>query len=246
MNPSCTAIVNHYVDYLALSGDVLEIGGHHASQSAAKLFSQPRWNYHDLNLRPSDIPETIVADITDCRAVVSDESFDLVVSSSVFEHIDRPWLAAAEISRILKPGGLAITWTVWAWRYHPCPIDYWRFSPDCLSFLFADLDVLETAFDLRIRRHSKTGRLRSGQDSVPLDKLGGWREHWGVYCVARKGDGPAVPLFKHSDHPLAPHMRADTVGTVTNPKLRQRLGLDPPKDSESLNDTTDGGNPARS
>ena len=39
-----------------------------------------------------------------------------------------PWLAAAEIARILKPGGLAITHTLFSWRNHPCPIDYWRFS----------------------------------------------------------------------------------------------------------------------
>ena len=214
-----TAIVSHYIDHVDVSGDVLEIGGRRPGQSAMTMLAPPRFRYHNLNIGPTNIPGTIVADITDCRAEVADETFDLVLSSSVFEHIDRPWLAAAEIARILRPGGLAITWTVWAWRNHPCPIDYWRFSPECLEFLFGDLVTLEKGYDLSRRRKNRMGFWRNGMDSVPLDELGGWRENWGVYCVARKGDGPAVPRFKDSDAPLARFMRADTQGVVTNPSL---------------------------
>lgn len=41
----------------------------------------------------------------------SDASFDLVVTSDIFEHIRKPFLAFEEIRRILKPGGLHV-WTV--------------------------------------------------------------------------------------------------------------------------------------
>jgi SAM-dependent methyltransferase len=37
-----------------------------------------------------------------------DESFDLVVSSDIFEHIRRPWLAFKEIRRVLRKGGFHI------------------------------------------------------------------------------------------------------------------------------------------
>ena len=40
-----------------------------------------------------------------------DASFDLVVTSDIFEHVRKPFLAFAEIRRILKPGGLHV-WTV--------------------------------------------------------------------------------------------------------------------------------------
>ena len=40
-----------------------------------------------------------------------DASFDLVVTSDIFEHVRRPFPAFAEIRRILKPGGLHV-WTV--------------------------------------------------------------------------------------------------------------------------------------
>ena len=40
-----------------------------------------------------------------------DASFDLVVTSDIFEHVRKPFPAFAEIRRILKPGGLHV-WTV--------------------------------------------------------------------------------------------------------------------------------------
>jgi len=151
MHPTTRALIEHYVQHLDISGDVLEIGGRRLANCAIGMFPAPRFKYHDLNLQlidvPKDVPNTIVADITDCRAAIPDGSFDLVVSSAVFEHIDRPWLAAEEIGRILKPGGVTITHTVWAWRNHPCPIDYWRFSPECLEFLFGGLELLEKGYD---------------------------------------------------------------------------------------------------
>lgn len=229
MHETTQALINHYVEHADLTGDVLEIGGHRLANCAIGLFPEPRFNYHDLNIAASDIPNTIIADITGCRDTIADESFDVVLSADVFEHIDRPWLAAAEIARILRPGGIAITYTLFAWRNHPCPIDYWRFSAECLEFLFGDLETLEKGYDLSHRRVDQPGFWGSGNDSVPMDELGGWREHWGVYLVARKGSGPELPSFKHSDHPLAGYLRMDTQGTVTNPKM---LGIPSPKLSD--------------
>ena len=231
MRDTTKALIGHYVDHIGLTGQVLEIGGRDLAHSARAMFPGPRFSYSNLDLEPSDIPHTIVADITDCRATIPDASFDLVVSSDVFEHLDRPWLAAAEIARILKPGGLAITHTLFAWRSHPRPIDYWRFSKECLEFLFADLESLESGYDLSERRLDHPGHWPSGGDSVPVDQFGGWREHWSVYHVGRKSPGSRVPRFKDSDHPLAGYLRMDTQGTVTNPAMR---GVKPPPVADPL------------
>ena len=72
------------------------------TRSAIEEFPEPRFAYHNLALEASDIPNTITADLSDCRDTIPDESFDLVLSSGVLPHIDRPWLAASEIGRILK------------------------------------------------------------------------------------------------------------------------------------------------
>jgi SAM-dependent methyltransferase len=77
---------------------------------------------------------------------VADDSFDLVLSCSVLEHIPRFWLAAAEIERVLKPGGLVWIGVPSVWPYHPGGEfqgqgydyggDYWRMNHAALEVLF--------------------------------------------------------------------------------------------------------------
>jgi len=227
MRKTTQATVEYYLEQLDLKGDVLEIGGYTAHKCAAPVFPEPRFRYRDMDIDVMDIPDTIVGDITDCTDIVADESFDIVISCDVFEHIDRPWLAAAEIARILRPGGIVITRTVWSWRNHPCPIDYWRFSPECLDFLFQPLECLEKGYDLVERRQDYPGFWASGGDSVPVDSLGGFRENWAVYSVHRKGPGPAITPFKYTSHPAAVHLRQDTQGTVTNPSMLEPVNVAP-------------------
>lgn len=47
---------------------------------------------------------SVVADAH--RLPFKDDVFDVVYSLQVFEHLSRPWDAAGEVSRVLKPGGL--------------------------------------------------------------------------------------------------------------------------------------------
>lgn len=160
-------------------GRVLEIGGrmHPRGHVFGAAFA-----YLNLDLEHSD-ENTVVGDITHCPEI-ADGSYDVVLSVDVFEHIDRPWLAAAEIARILAPGGLAYTSTLFSWRYHPCPIDFWRYTPEALAFLFGDLDTLEQGFDLTERRRDV--RKKAKHDPMPLDALGGWRENVRVFHAGVK------------------------------------------------------------
>jgi len=164
---------------------VLEIGALDDGHSARQVFTQPRFEYHNLDISESDVPNTIIGDITDCRNIEK-ESFDVVFCADVLEHVNRPWLAAKEISRILKPKGYALVFTLWSWRYHPLPIDYWRFSPECLKFLFSEIECVEADFDMSSRREDIRGFWPNKRDYVPIDTLGGWRENWAVYFIGRK------------------------------------------------------------
>ncbi len=47
----------------------------------------------------------------------ADATFDLIVSRSVFEHIEKPREVAAELGRVLKPGGVVAVMTPNAWGY---------------------------------------------------------------------------------------------------------------------------------
>jgi SAM-dependent methyltransferase len=59
-----------------------------------------------------------------------DESVDVVVSSSCFEHSEFFWLLFNEILRILKPNGLLYINAPATGMFHRYPVDCWRFYPD--------------------------------------------------------------------------------------------------------------------
>jgi SAM-dependent methyltransferase len=58
------------------------------------------------------------------------DSADIVVTSSCFDHSEFFWLTFLEISRILKPGGFIYLNAPSNGSYHRYPVDCWRFYPD--------------------------------------------------------------------------------------------------------------------
>lgn len=56
--------------------------------------------------------------------------FDLVVSSSCFEHDPMFWLTFLELVRVTKPGGYLYISAPSNGNYHCYPTDNWRFYPD--------------------------------------------------------------------------------------------------------------------
>ncbi len=146
-----------------------------------------------------DAPDIIYGDICDCPQI-SDESYDVVFSNNVFEHIKTPWLAANECVRITKSGGLNIHITPFAWRYHPDPVDCFRYTHTGMKMLFEQSDNMEevlSGYDISGRRGNHPSdeleeggnhgsKKNGGLDLVPVDELGGWREHWRVIYIGRK------------------------------------------------------------
>lgn len=91
--------------------------------------------YVGVDYEPGDDVD-VVADAHALSRHFAAESVDAVVACSIFEHIKYPWIAAAEIAKILKPGGHAFIHTHQTFALHAHPHDYWRFSTAGLSALF--------------------------------------------------------------------------------------------------------------
>lgn len=64
------------------------------------------------------------------------ESFDTVISTQVFEHVDNPFMVAQEIKKVLKTGGNAIITAPFMFPFHVDPKDNFRFSREGLEEIF--------------------------------------------------------------------------------------------------------------
>ena len=59
------------------------------------------------NVEPGDSKDGVRCENLE-RLTFDDESFDLVISSDIFEHVRKPYEAFSEIYRVLKPGGMHV------------------------------------------------------------------------------------------------------------------------------------------
>ena len=110
-----------------------------------------RANYTMADIRPG--PDVDV--IADLHALPDEWTgrYDAFWAGAVFEHLERPWIAAKEVARVLMPGGLCYVATHQTWPLHGHPSDFWRFSAEALALIFRDagLEVLSVGYQHRLR-----------------------------------------------------------------------------------------------
>jgi SAM-dependent methyltransferase len=85
-----------------------------------------------------------------------DASFEFVFSLSVFEHLHSPWIAAAEIARVLRPEGRAYTLCAFMQPLHGYPDHYFNATEAGLRRLFADDFLIESCGPSRFCTHRQT------------------------------------------------------------------------------------------
>ncbi len=107
-------------------------------------------------------------------------SLAAIFSVDTIEHLRAPWLVAAEIARVLKPGGVTFHTSVFTTCYQPTPEDFFRFTPEGLKALFAGFECLTAEFDATERRRAAPRHCGTG------DIFGGSREGWRVTYAGRK------------------------------------------------------------
>ena len=77
-----------------------------------------------------------------------DARFDAYVACSLFEHLERPWVAMKAAADVVRPGGWVYVQTHQTFPIHGYPDDFFRFSTRALEVLMADagLEVLSTGY----------------------------------------------------------------------------------------------------
>ena len=112
---------------------VLDIGS--GGQWARHIFERNDLTYIGCDIQDCVSPEKQDFFVTDAQLPLAENTFDLVVSNSVLEHIDTPEIAVSEANRVLKPGGLFYCQTNFLYQEHGNPSDYYRFTLNGLSRL---------------------------------------------------------------------------------------------------------------
>lgn len=103
--------------------------------------------YRDKEDRRLRYPEAIGVDmldgpgvdrIIDMEEVLPDDlgQFDHIECMSVLEHSRRPWLLAANLERLMRPGATIFVSVPFCWRIHAYPSDYWRMTPEAVKAIF--------------------------------------------------------------------------------------------------------------
>jgi len=156
---------------------------------------EAKYRYYGLDLDPQDAPNVLTMDLCEPASDVTrryHEFFDVAYSNNVFEHLRRPWIAAAHVLDMVKPGGLIVTVAPFSIRYHAVPDDYFRYTHRGVTALFSDQGAVEelvSGYDTAGRRVDWQGMGRN-DDVCPEDAFGAWRENWFTINVLRKA-GPS-------------------------------------------------------
>ncbi|MFN9292928.1 MAG: class I SAM-dependent methyltransferase [Planctomyces sp.] len=80
---------------------------------------------------------------------IPDESFDIVVSANVAEHVQALWKWMPEVARVCSRGGRVVTINPVSYPYHEAPIDCWRIYPEGMRAVYAEagLTVEHSSFE---------------------------------------------------------------------------------------------------
>jgi hypothetical protein len=113
---------------------ILEIGSRNVTGNSLRgYFNQA--SYIGFDYYPGENVD-VVGDAHQLASYFERESFDLIFSSAVFEHLAMPWVVAEEIATLLKEGGFVFIETHFSHSSHERPWHFFQFSDMGLRALF--------------------------------------------------------------------------------------------------------------
>jgi len=133
----------------SVEGPVLEIGAkdYGNTQDFRSLYAGNEYRGVDLEAGPG---VDAVVDLATGLGPLPEGHFALAICCSVLEHTPRPWVMAANITRLVRPQGWLYVAVPWVWRYHPYPDDYFRFSHRAIEALFPAFDWSDIVYSTNL------------------------------------------------------------------------------------------------
>lgn len=128
---------------------VLEIGSRAViSDSVWKQFI-PRCAYTGFDIIEGKNVD-VTGDAHQLSRLFDLNSFDLVITSAVFEHLAMPWVVAEEIAKVLDIGGILCLETTLCFGEHELPWHFFQFNANALECLFnrsLGFEVIDSGVD---------------------------------------------------------------------------------------------------
>jgi SAM-dependent methyltransferase len=128
--------------------EVVEIGARDVNGSIRPVIE----NWHPKKYVGVDIEKgkgvDVVCDAEKVLDKFGKESFDIVISNEMLEHV-RSWRKViSNIKNLCRPGGIIlITTRSKGFFYHGFPYDFWRFEISDMEKIFSDCDILKLEKD---------------------------------------------------------------------------------------------------
>lgn len=92
----------------------------------------------------------VICDAYDMLERFGDETFDILISTELLEHVLDWRRVISNFKRILKPGGIMIITTrSLGFRYHGYPFDFWRYEVSDMQAIFSDFIIEKLEKDYR-------------------------------------------------------------------------------------------------
>jgi len=136
------SVMRHFTTF---DGPVLHIGS-----KAADLDTTTRWRrvFAGKQVIGIDIEDgdnvdyvfDITKNISGLRKKTGIKQYSTIVAYHLLEHVTNPFEVAANIEKLLKPGGRLILSVPWVQAFHAYPDDFWRISFSGLRQLFKNFD----------------------------------------------------------------------------------------------------------
>lgn len=127
---------------IPIDGRILEIGPDASPSTYCREAGLPGgWETADLAAHTGSFSwDQSTADVlmrSEYEIPVSADTYDVVLSGQVVEHVRAIWTWMRELARITKPGGRVIIISPISWPYHEAPVDCWRIYPAGMEALCA-------------------------------------------------------------------------------------------------------------
>ncbi|MGD9476950.1 methyltransferase domain-containing protein [Shinella sp. G-2] len=140
------------------------------------------WVAHEDYVR-LDIRDGIDVDMLgDIHALPAEwtDRFGCFIADAVFEHLERPWVAAKEVARVLEPGAPFLVATHQCYPLHGHPNDFFRFSKEALRLIFEDAGLIVDAAE-----YAERCMIVPPEHILPYGYLEQWNRDHPSYAMVR-------------------------------------------------------------